>query len=205
MSAVLTQADRLSPEGFMAFLEPRPDHERWELFDGFAVMQANASLPHQFIASTIARLIDDALLRQNSTWTAIAQGMVDLGPVFADNMYVPDVLVLDTKGIEPLQSFTSECIMAVEVVSPSDRRRIGRGLGRKIEVKTERYRALPRCQAVLIVEQDRMDATLHLRGEDGWSEQRVVEPDEKVVVPPVGLVCRLRDFYLRTSLVQRTS
>ncbi len=203
MSAVLTQADRLSADGFMAFLEPRPEHERWELFDGVAVMQANASLTHQVIASSIARLIDDALMRQNSTWTAIAHGMVDLSSVLADNLFIPDVLVLDMEGIEPLQQYTSECIMAVEIVSPSDRRRMGRGLNRKIEVKTERYRALPRCEAVLIVEQDRMDATLHLRGQDGWSDRHIVDPDEEVAIPLVGLVCRLRDFYLRTSLVRR--
>lgn len=203
MSAVLTQADRLSADGFMAFLEPRPEHERWELFDGVAVMQANASLTHQVIASSIARLIDDALMRQNSTWTAIAHGMVDLSSVLADNLFIPDVLVLDMEGIEPLQHYTSECIMAVEIVSPSDRRRMGRGLNRKIEVKTERYRALPRCEAVLIVEQDRMDATLHLRGQDGWSDRHIVDPDEEVAIPLVGLVCRLRDFYLRTSLVRR--
>lgn len=203
MSAALTQTERLSPDGFMAFLEPRPDHERWELFDGVAVMQANASLTHQLIASSIARLIDDALLRHNSTWTAIAHGMVDLSSVLADNMYVPDVLVLDTDGIEPLQGYTSECIMAVEVVSPSDRRRVGRDLGRKIEVKTERYRALPRCEAILIVEQDRMDVMLHLRGPDGWSERHIIDPDEEIAIPLVGLVCRLRDFYLRTSLVRR--
>lgn len=203
MSAALTQAERLSPDGFMAFLEPRPDHERWELFDGVAVMQASPTFVHALVLRNIDQLINHALQASGSDWVGLQNTMADLNEVVPGNMFVPDLMVVDSTIIEPLMNFTSECIMAVEVISRSDRRRVGRGLDRKIEVKTERYRALPRCEAVLIAEQDRMDATLHLRGPDGWSERHMIDPDEEIAIPLVGLVCRLRDFYLRTSLVRR--
>ncbi|NNM74002.1 Uma2 family endonuclease [Enterovirga aerilata] len=204
MSARLSEADGLSREGFLAFLEDRPDEERWELFDGVPLMQASPRLDHQIIAFNLAKLIDAATAETDPSWAAVPQGMVDLTGVFPGNMYIPDVMVLDSHGVDLTSSYTAKCIVAAEVVSPSDRRRIGRGLGRKIEVKTERYRALPGCEAVLVVEQDRMEAVLHLRAEDGWRAERIEGPDAELSIPVLGLVCQLRELYLRTPLARTT-
>jgi Uma2 family endonuclease len=202
MSARLSEADGLSREGFLAFLEDRPDEERWELFDGVPLTQANPRLTHQIIAMNLAQLINAAIAQTHPSWMAVTEAMVDLTGVFPGNMYVPDVMVLDTGGVDLASSYTAKCIVAAEVVSPTDRRRIGRGLGRRIEVKTERYRALPGCEAVLVVEQDRMEAVLHLRAGDAWAATPIKTPDAELSIPVLGLACRLREFYLRTPLAQ---
>ena len=200
MSARLSEADGLTREGFLAFLDDRPDEERWELFDGVPLMQANPRLTHQIIAMNLAKLIDAAAAGMHPSWAAVPQGMVDLTGIFPGNMYIPDVMVLDTGGVDLTSSYTAKCIVAAEVVSPSDRRRIGRGLGRKIEVKTERYRALPGCEAVLIVEQDRVETAVHLRTAEGWTIEHLSGPAAELFLPVVGLRCRLADLYVRTPL-----
>ena len=61
MSARLSESGRLTSEAFLAFLEERPDEERWELFDGVPVMMASPRLSHQRIGFNIARLLNEAL------------------------------------------------------------------------------------------------------------------------------------------------
>ena len=48
---------------FMAFLEARPDEERWELIEGVAVMQAPPSYAHQRIAYNLCELLNSAFAR----------------------------------------------------------------------------------------------------------------------------------------------
>lgn len=201
MTALLAH-DLTSPAAFLAFLETRPDHERWELIDGEAVMQASASLRHQMIVLNIAGLINSALEAQNSPWFALPGGMVDLTAATPGNMYIPDVLVLDTTRVALDQNTTPDCIVAFEILSPSDRKRIGRGQARKIEVKLDRYRELPSCRAVILVEQDAPSLTLYSRAEGSWLEQPVRGLDAELSVPLLGLRCRLHDIYRRTSVAE---
>lgn len=202
MSARLIDSELLTSEAFLAFLEERPDEERWELLDGVPVMMTSPRLGHQLITTNLLRLINEALDARGSSLDALPQGMVDLRAAAAANMYVPDVLVLDADTIEMTQNVTQDCRLSAEIVSPSDRRRIGRGLGRKIEVKTQRYRSLPLCEAVLVVEQDRYEAVLHLRDSAGWTEQRLDGPAAELAIPMVGLSCRLGELYARTPLAR---
>jgi Uma2 family endonuclease len=202
MSARLSEADGLTRDGFLAFLDDRPDEERWELFDGVPLMQASPRLNHQTIAFNLAKLMDAALVGTPRSWSVVPQGMVDLTAVFPGNMYIPDVMVMDPDGVDLTSSFTARCILAAEVVSPSDRRRIGRGLGRRIEVKIERYRALPGCEAVLAIEQDRVEASVHLRTDAGWTTGHLAGAEAELVLPVVGLACRLSDLYARTPLAR---
>lgn len=202
MTALLTEAPATGRSDFLAFLEARPDHERWELIDGRAVMQASATLIHALIAGNVDRLLNGALDAEGSPWVAIQNAMIDLTASTPGNLYVPDVMVVDTRTIEPLQNTAEICLVAVEIVSPSDERRIGRGGPKQIDVKLDRYRAFAVCEAVLTVRQDVMQASLSLRRRDGWSEEIVAEPDAPLVIPPVGLRCTLRDLYARTPLVR---
>jgi Uma2 family endonuclease len=110
------------------------------------------------------------------------------------------VLVLDTTRVALDQNTTPECIVAVDILSPSDRRRIGRGQARTIEVKLDRYRHLPSCRAVILIEQDTPSVTLYLRTEGTWLEQQVTGLDAELSVPFLGLRCRLRDIYRRTPV-----
>src|SRR4051794_11866798 len=45
---------------FMAFLETRPDNERWDLIEGVAVMMAPPSYAHQRITRNLCELLNSA-------------------------------------------------------------------------------------------------------------------------------------------------
>ena len=45
---------------FMAFLETRPDEERWDLIEGVAVMMAPPSVAHQRIVQNLCGLLNTA-------------------------------------------------------------------------------------------------------------------------------------------------
>lgn len=204
MTALLAETYRVSPDAFLAFIEDRPHHERWELIDGQAVMQASPTPVHAIIAGNVDRLMNEASEAQGSPWIAIQNAMLNLSDAGPGNLYVPDVIVVDGRTVEPLQNITLTCLAAVEVVSPSDERRVRRGGRKNIDVKLEHYRSFPLCQAILVVRRDVMDATVFLRTFDGWTNRQVSEPEAEVAVPPVGLRCRLRDLYARTPFARRS-
>lgn len=47
MLAKLAKADQMTVEEFLAYMEARPDGERWELIEGVAVMNASPTQWHQ--------------------------------------------------------------------------------------------------------------------------------------------------------------
>lgn len=198
MTALLAEAPT-GPAAFLAFLDARPDHERWELIDGEAVMQATATITHALIAGNIDRLFNETFDREGSTWISIQNVMADLNAVVQGNMYVPDVMVLDGKSVVPNQNTTSGLIAAVEIVSPSDRRRRG-GTVPIIDSKLDRYRQMPSCQVVMLVEQQVPRLRLFVRSGESWSERSVTRLDAEVSIPLLGFRCQLRDIYRRTAL-----
>ncbi|MBV9075960.1 MAG: Uma2 family endonuclease [Methylobacteriaceae bacterium] len=188
---------------FRTFADERPEHERWELIDGRPVMQASASLRHQIIAGNAVRLMNAALERGGSGLIAIESFMVDIAEASPGQMYVPDVLVVEPDEAEGQENATSVPLAVVEIVSPSDRRRLPRSDLRRVEVKLHHYRALTSCRTILLIEQDRVEIVAHLRSADGWTEQRFNDPDEPLSIPALGLACTVGDFYARTPLGQR--
>src|SRR5260370_2451071 len=50
---------------FMAFLETRPDEERWDLIEGVAVMMAPPSYAHRRIVSNLCQLLNSAFAAQH--------------------------------------------------------------------------------------------------------------------------------------------
>ena len=53
MSVKLAERKLMTIEEFQVFVEDKPDHERWELIDGVAVMSPSPTYFHQVIATNI--------------------------------------------------------------------------------------------------------------------------------------------------------
>ena len=170
MSAWAEQAADPSPMpigAFRAFQAGRPDDEAWELVDGVPVMMTPTHLGHARIAGNVERLLSDALDAFDPTLIA-ARHRVDLG-LAAETLaglgrgsrYAPqpDVGVIDA-AFESDQRFASRLHAAVEIVSSTDGAWIASVGMRWITVKTRLYQAHPSCEAVLVVEQNRVDVRL---------------------------------------------
>ena len=61
-------------------------------------------------------------------------------------------------------------------------------------VKAREYQATPSVQRYVMLEQDRIDATVHVRSPDGWSVL-VLKEDDILAMPEIDLAIPLAEFY----------
>jgi Uma2 family endonuclease len=184
-------AEPLSIETFRAWLESRPDEEHWELIGGVIMMMAPATHDHQRIASNLERLLNDALETHRPELTAYQRVGLNLAPVAPDYDPEPDVAVIssDEKGDV---RYSDRFFLAAEIVSRSDRA--------TVESKRDVYKRHPDCRCVLVIEQHRIEVSAWLLGGRGWTEQRLAQPTDELVLEELGLRCTLADLYRGTAL-----
>ncbi len=191
---------RLPASMFDDFVATRPDEERWELIEGSFVMQATPNIDHQIIAQNLASLLNIGFRDNGIARFALQNASVDLSPVIAGNKFVPDVAVLDAADVEPGLNTLTRCRLAVEIVSPSDRRPIVRKGRPRLAIKRDGYVSLPDCEAILIIEQDRYAVTVGQRSGEAWSWTELTDAADELALPGFGLRCPLADIYAGTSL-----
>ena len=187
---------RLSVELFRGFLEGRPDEERWELIDGVPVMMAPPTLAHQLIASNLQRLLHDALERFAPTFAVYQRAGINLGPSIEYYDPEPDVVVIDADASrDPSRRYADRFYLAAEIVSSSDRT--------YVESKRAVYMQHEACKCILTVQQDSFDVRVDLRTASGWTEEKLTNPHDPLVLTEFGLRCRLSDLYRGTALAPR--
>lgn len=188
--------------GFWDFVETRPEKEKWELIEGQIVMQAQPDLVHQFIASTLQRLLDDGLERTAASRVTLQNPALDLRPAREGHIYVLDVAVLDLGDIEDGLNVTQRCYLAAEILAPSDRRTLPGTRQKKIDVKLAGYEALPHCEAVLLIELNSRALTLSVRTGEIWTRTRLTG-DDRLVLHGFGPDCAVANLYVHTPVAQR--
>ncbi|WP_407159362.1 Uma2 family endonuclease [Bradyrhizobium sp. STM 3557] len=160
------QAGRMSGRDFRAFQEGRPDHERWELVAGVPMMMTPPTLTHNRIAGNLERLLNDALAAQAPDRIALQRPGIELGS--GEFRPEPDIAGIDA-AFAPGQRFVEQAYLLAEIVSSSDDMRVPETGARWSEVKRSIYLAHPACEAVLMIEQDRMEVRVDVRAEPGWT------------------------------------
>ncbi|MDP4023849.1 Uma2 family endonuclease [Methylobacterium sp. NEAU 140] len=181
--------------GFRAFLETRPDGERWELIEGVAMQSAAPRIAHQRIASNFERHLNAALRLHRPAWRADREIGIE---VSSRSRYrpEPEVTVIDA-ATDTERSYTDRFYLVMEVPSASDR-------GRVLERKIAFYRAHPHNRFILIVEQDALAATLHVRSDsETWHVETLSRPGDAIVLGELGAVCTLAEIYADTHLDPR--
>jgi Uma2 family endonuclease len=183
----------LSVAAFRSWVELRPDEEHWELINGVPTMMAPPTHDHQRIASNLERLLNDAIERlpqpRMPPVAAYQRVGVNLGPVVEDYDPEPDVAVVDIPTKKD-QRYADRFFLVAEVVSQSDEP--------KIEGKREVYKRHPDCECVVVIRQDRYEATVDLRTPAGWMRETLSGPDDQLALPAFGLRCLLKDVYKGT-------
>ncbi len=200
-------------DAFRAFQVARPDDERWELVDGTPVLMTPTQIGRARIAGTIERLLSEALETFDPSRIALHDIGIDLG--LAEEALVglgraagyapqPDVAVIDADfAID--QRFACRLYVAVEVVPSTDDAWLTAAGMPWIDAKTRLYQAHASCEAVLAVEQHRLEARLSLRSGTGWRTTVLTRPGDPVRLPTCGLDCRLADLYRGTPLRDGTA
>lgn len=193
---------RMSLGEFLDFYESRPEYERWELYDGVPVqMMTPPFLAHQRIGSNLTRLLDDALAVHDPSRLALYCPGLQIAEARTYRPE-PDVAVIDAEF--PLdQRYIDRAYLLAEIVSSTDRERVPGLLRSRIDLKREIYRQHAPCEAVLTIEQDRVEVLVETRMRDGWASRTLTDPAEDLALPAFGLRCRVEDLYRDTPFGPR--
>jgi Uma2 family endonuclease len=191
----------MSAAEFRAFQERRPDQERWELIAGIPVMMVPPTIAHNRIAGNLERLLNDALAANDPMRLATQRLGVELAS--GDYKPEPDVAVIDA-DYEAKQRFVDRFYLAAEVVSDTDNLKDPDSDRRWIDAKREIYLAHPPCEAVLLIEQDRIEVRVDVRTDGSWTSA-TLGPADELSLPGFGLRCAVADLYEGTPLRRRSA
>lgn len=194
-----TRAGHMTGERFRAFQEGRPDHERWELVAGVPMMMTPPTIAHNRIAGNLERLLNEGLADYDLSRIAMQRPGIELGS--GEFRPEPDVAIIDA-DYEPDQRFVERAYLLAEIVSATDGTRVPDTDARWIDVKRTIYLDHAACEAVLIIEQDRMEVRLDVRTQAGWSSQ-VLGAADHLKLPGFGLQCAVGELYEGTPLQPR--
>lgn len=174
---------------FMAFLETRPDEERWELIEGVAVMMAPPSYAHQRIASNLCTVLNNAFASQRLDLFAYQRAGVR-NPGLRNFQPEPDVVVVP--GIAGYDLYSENFQFAGEILSPTNTRR-------EIDLKLRRYQEAPSNLYAVVIEPREFSIEICAR-RLVWQRATLRKGDDPVEMPEFGLSCRVVDLYRGTPL-----
>jgi Uma2 family endonuclease len=183
----------LSVAAFRAWLQSRPDEERWELMDGVPMMMAPPTRDHQRIASNLERLLNDSLETHRPALGAYQRVGLNLGSVAEHYDPEPDVAVVDANAGGDAR-YSDRFYLAAEVVSDSDRDTVAG--------KCEIYKRHQYSIYVLVVRQDKYEVSVAVRAGDSWKDTVLSRPGDELALPDVGLRCAVGDLYKGTAVRQ---
>jgi Uma2 family endonuclease len=179
---------------FMAFLEARPDKERWDLIEGIAVMMAPPSHAHQRIASNLAQLLNTAFsARKLDLFAYLGTGI--RSPGVRNFQPQPDVVVVP--GVSGYDLYSERFQLVAEVISPTNRRQ-------EIDLKLRRYCAAPSNLYAVVIEPRECLAQIYAKRND-WQPSILTTPDDPIEMPEFGLRCRVAALYRGTPLDPSTA
>jgi Uma2 family endonuclease len=189
MTAILKMSRRISPEEYLH--DERSADIRHEYVNGQVYAMAGASDDHNRIAGNIFAALHSTL--SNTRGEAFINDMkVKIPPTFADVFYYPDVIVACTP--KDNAKYYRECPAVIfEVISPETER-----IDRRERVLS--YRQIPTLRAYVMMEQDRMAATVLRRAKIGWESEALEGPEAVLRLGAIGFTIRLEAIYARTAL-----
>ena len=176
---------------FMAFLETRPDEERWDLIEGVAVMMAPPSVAHQRIVQNLCTLLNAAFAAQRLDLFAYP-GLGVRTPSARNFQPEPDVVVLP--GVAGYDLYSENFQLVAEVLSPSNTRT-------EIDLKLRRYREAPECLYAVVIEPRAFQVEIHSKASD-WQPLQLPRPDDVIDMPQFGLRCSVVDLYRGTRSIR---
>lgn len=188
-SATRPSAD-MSDEEFLAFIEPRPREERWQLIDGEPVMMNPPKLRHQLVGANLASHLNHYFWAHRPELCALQEVGVVV-PGVRRFRSRPDVAVVDDL-VDLDASWADRFLLVAEILSDSNR-------PREIERKRRRYIEHPMNLYVLVIAQTQMHVDVWSRRTD-WQSTTLTRPEEVIELPELGAALPLRLLYAGARL-----
>jgi Uma2 family endonuclease len=189
MRAKLAEADQMTIEEFLAYMDTRPDGERWELIEGVAVMNASPTQWHQVIASNIVRFLMNEKAASNTSWLPLL-GVGTRVPISPNSLPQPDVYVQEGKA--QLSPITDDAAVLFEVLSKSNTKS-DRAWRKRV------YTSIPNCQHYVTVSVKSAEVVRFDRSND-WEETKTAGLDARLVLSALRLEIPLLDIYRWTPI-----
>jgi Uma2 family endonuclease len=152
-------------------------------FDGVApVAMAGGSAGHADIQANLTTAIRNRLRGKPCKFYGS-----DLKFQVADErVRYPDGMVV-CSPVDRTATVIRDPVVVFEVLSPGT-------AARDRIVKAREYQATPSVKRYVMLEQDRIGATVHVRAQDGWSVL-VLKDEDTLTMPEIGLSIPLAEFY----------
>lgn len=182
--------ERMTFEEFFAFVETRPDEERWELFDGESVLQASPTRWHQKIVGNVTVELTLIERQRRSSWDVLpGLGVHDAkDPKSAP---LPDILVVP-RSLENV-NYTHDVIATFEVLSPSTKKR-------DLTWKLRYYTSLATMQHYVVIAQDEL-LVRHYARADGWKERRLHKSGDVLALTAIAADLPMTGIYRGTDIL----
>ena len=191
MSDALREAEYgVTIDAFRAFVDTRPDDEKWELIDGEVLLTPAPNSRHQRIVGRLLYELYKAREATQASWQ-VFPGIGVTNPGDDHNQPQPDVMI--TPPLDDVSSWTSDVLAAFEVLSPFTMRR-------DLVQKRRFYTGLPGLSHYIVLAQDRCEATIFARTHD-FSPVILKNRDDKVEIDALGVSLRLGELYRDVPLV----
>jgi Uma2 family endonuclease len=176
------QADyRITIGAFHAFVDERPDFEKWELIDGEMILNAAPTDRHQIIVKNVLYRLEAIREKIGAAWE-VYPGIGTRHPDDLHNEPIPEVMVVPAPTA--VSNWTFDVLAAFEVLSPDS-------LRRDMVRKREFYQRIPSLTHYVVLAQDRREATVFARPD---FSPKAVEAGA-VEIPPLGVSLPLSDLY----------
>lgn len=175
---------RTTIEAFHAFIDDRPEDEKWELIDGEIVLNPTATNWHQVIVGALIYELHKARDRIRANWQ-ILPGIGTRVPDDPHNEPVPDVMVIPS--LSEVSNWTFDALVTFEVLSPYS-------LRRDMVRKRGFYSRIDKLTHYIVLAQDRREATVFARS-SGFEPQILKTAKAKLELEPHGVSIPLADIY----------
>lgn len=182
MGKALQSDYRTTIEAFRAFIEDRPDDEKWELIDGEIVLNPTATNRHQIIVSNLLYELQAIRRGSGTSWQAMP-GISTRHPDDQHNEPIPDVMIVPPSS--DIFNWTFEVLVVFEVLSTFS-------LRRDMVHKRNFYTRIDSLTHYIVLAQDRRDATIFARGEE-FTARRIDKGS--IDLAPLGISLSLSDIY----------
>jgi Uma2 family endonuclease len=176
---------KFTVEEFLAFIESRPDDERWQLIDGVAMMMPPPTVPHQIIAGNLAFELNTLFRRQRHKLLAVQEVGLAV-PNVASFRPRADMAVLD-KPFNLKVPYADRFYLVMEVLSDSN-------TDKDIAAKCHRYIQHPQNLYFSLVEQDQARVEIRARAA-AWEPVELKGLDAVLELPEWGFRMPLADLY----------
>ena len=172
---------RTTIEAFRAFIEDRPDDEKWELIDGEIVLNPTANNRHQIIVRNLLFELEVIRRQKRAKWNAIP-GISTRHPQDQHNEPVPDVMIVPATS--DIFNWTFETTVVFEVLSTFSVRR-------DMVHKRSFYARIESLTHYAVLAQDRREVTVFVRS-NGFEPMVLTATDATIEIGRAS--CRERVY-----------